>query len=490
MTETDGPPQLPPADRLTRSRLYDLVWSKPLNATAKELGVTRPALKVLCECNQIPIPPVGYWAKKRGGKPVRRKPLPTKDLGEHRLVDEVPKSQIAPPPVLKIPDLIVGDLHDLMWTESTEAVAGKLGCDPAWLVEFCGYSGIPIPGPGYLKKRRAGERVNVRGLAQGLDWRDEVAVLMSKQRAGVPAVPEFVLDADVVELIAAVDRLAIQVAPPDSKRKLHPAVKATRALMRRHARDQWPSRFNRIKRREPYPEPVFVAEVGKASVGRATQLLQALVDAVLALGGSIDVSRGDVVGVVLLGELHRFRIRERLVRHRETDDSGNVVAEVWRPTGILELHLEEWSDSTLLSKWEDGSEPLELKLPAILVSFAKLAQKTRSRNTARRQAEEQKQREKEARRKVAEDAERARHRAGALTGLAEEYDTYIKVRRLLLACEHDGPMSEDAEAWLRSAKNAAESLNVLAGGVGSLRDSVEKRIDEKMRSWHYYDWNY
>lgn len=385
------------------------------------------------------------------------------------------------------PDLRVGDLHDLMWSESKRVVAGKLGCDPAWLVDFCGYSGIPIPGPGYLKKKRAGKRVNMRGLPKGLDWREEVAVLMSKQRAGVPAVPEFVLDADVVELIAAVDRLAIQVAQPDSRRKLHPAVKATRGLMRRHARDQWPSRFNRIRRREPFSEPVFVAEVGKASVGRATQLLQALVDAVLGLGGSINVEHGDVVGVVLLGELHRFRLRERLKRHREDANNRNVVADIWRPVGILELHLEEWPNGELLAKWSDEPVSLEQQLPGILGSFAKLAQKTRSRNVARRNAEEQRQREKKARRSVAEDAERARHRAGALTGLAEEHDAYIKVRRLLLACEHDGPMSEEAQAWLRVAKAAAESLNVLAGGVGSLRDSVEKRIDEKMRSWCYYD---
>ena len=40
MTETDGLPQLPPAaDRLTRSRLYDLVWSKPLNATGDDGNV-------------------------------------------------------------------------------------------------------------------------------------------------------------------------------------------------------------------------------------------------------------------------------------------------------------------------------------------------------------------------------------------------------------------------------------------------------------------
>jgi len=111
-----------------------------------------------------------------------------------------------------------------------------------------------------------------------------------------------------------------------------------------------------------------------------------------------------------------------------------------------------------LTKWSDGSAELEQQLPAILVMFAKCAQKTRTRNTALQLAKEQKQREYDERRRAAREAERARHRAGVLRGFAEEHDGYVKVRRLLLACESDGPVSEDARAWLRAAQVAAGQM--------------------------------
>ncbi len=259
--------------------------------------------------------------------------------------------------------------------------------------------------------------------------------------------------------------------------------------MRSHSRDEWPSRFNRIRRRDPFPDPVFMAEVGKGSIDRATQLLQTFVDAVVDLRGNLLADRGDLVGVVLLGEPHGLRLRERLERHREASGTGEVVAEVWRPTGILELHLEVWPSGELLAKWsDDPNARLEQRLREVLVSFAKLAQATRTRNTAVRRAAEQKQRERDERERVAREAERTRHRAAVLQELAERHDAYLKVKRMLAACDDEGRSSEGAREWLRAMQVAAETLNILHAGLDSLREAVEKRVDEKMRGWHFYEW--
>jgi hypothetical protein len=56
----------------TRAELYDLVWSRPRTALAKELGVSDVAIGKHCARANVPTPAVGYWAKlSAGGKPVR-----------------------------------------------------------------------------------------------------------------------------------------------------------------------------------------------------------------------------------------------------------------------------------------------------------------------------------------------------------------------------------------------------------------------------------
>src|SRR5215831_9006389 len=60
---------------LTREQLYRRVWSKPLSAVAKDVGVTGNALAKICNRLLVPYPPRGYWAKLSGGKAPARSPL-------------------------------------------------------------------------------------------------------------------------------------------------------------------------------------------------------------------------------------------------------------------------------------------------------------------------------------------------------------------------------------------------------------------------------
>lgn len=60
----------------TREEFYDLVWSKPMTHLAKEFRLSDVALHKICKKHDIPKPPLGWWAKKQAGKPVRQTPLP------------------------------------------------------------------------------------------------------------------------------------------------------------------------------------------------------------------------------------------------------------------------------------------------------------------------------------------------------------------------------------------------------------------------------
>lgn len=62
--------------KISRQELYDQVWSKPLTHLAKEYNLSDVGLAKICRRHDIPLPPVGYWAKLAQGHIVKKTPLP------------------------------------------------------------------------------------------------------------------------------------------------------------------------------------------------------------------------------------------------------------------------------------------------------------------------------------------------------------------------------------------------------------------------------
>lgn len=61
---------------MKRSELYERVWQTPLSKLGPELGFSDVGLAKLCKRHDIPVPPVGYWAKLAAGRQPPRPPLP------------------------------------------------------------------------------------------------------------------------------------------------------------------------------------------------------------------------------------------------------------------------------------------------------------------------------------------------------------------------------------------------------------------------------
>jgi hypothetical protein len=59
-----------------RSELYEQVWARPMREVAKEYGVSDVALAKTCRKLAVPVPGVGYWARKRAGGRTHRAALP------------------------------------------------------------------------------------------------------------------------------------------------------------------------------------------------------------------------------------------------------------------------------------------------------------------------------------------------------------------------------------------------------------------------------
>lgn len=75
-----------PGQRLSRSELYDLVWSEPSSQLAKRFDISDVMLAKVCAAANIPKPGTGYWAKLNNGRKVERKPLPARPLGQSNYI--------------------------------------------------------------------------------------------------------------------------------------------------------------------------------------------------------------------------------------------------------------------------------------------------------------------------------------------------------------------------------------------------------------------
>jgi len=59
-----------------RERLYEEVWAEPVRTAALRYGVSDVALAKACRRLKVPLPGVGYWAKKKAGRAPERPSLP------------------------------------------------------------------------------------------------------------------------------------------------------------------------------------------------------------------------------------------------------------------------------------------------------------------------------------------------------------------------------------------------------------------------------
>ena len=65
--------------KISRSELYELVWSEPKTNLAEKFGVSGVVLTKVCKKHEIPYPAAGYWVKKQHGKEVPKTPLPNRN---------------------------------------------------------------------------------------------------------------------------------------------------------------------------------------------------------------------------------------------------------------------------------------------------------------------------------------------------------------------------------------------------------------------------
>jgi hypothetical protein len=59
-----------------REKLYEEIWSEPVSKVSKKYKISDVGLRKICVNLDVPLPPLGYWAKLAAGKTVNKPSLP------------------------------------------------------------------------------------------------------------------------------------------------------------------------------------------------------------------------------------------------------------------------------------------------------------------------------------------------------------------------------------------------------------------------------
>jgi hypothetical protein len=62
--------------KYNRDVLYEEVWEEPMQRLAAKYGISDVGLAKACRKLRVPLPGLGYWAKKAAGKKVPKRPAP------------------------------------------------------------------------------------------------------------------------------------------------------------------------------------------------------------------------------------------------------------------------------------------------------------------------------------------------------------------------------------------------------------------------------
>lgn len=66
-------------NKMSRSDLYNLVWSKPASKIIKDYSITITVFKSFCRDHNVPLPKNGYWSKLKHNVPVERATFPNQN---------------------------------------------------------------------------------------------------------------------------------------------------------------------------------------------------------------------------------------------------------------------------------------------------------------------------------------------------------------------------------------------------------------------------
>jgi hypothetical protein len=112
-------------EKLSRQKLYELVWSKPTKVLAAEFGISDVMIAKICKKHNIPKPGLGYWARKENGYKDRIVPLPPNSRPQLENIEFSPNS--SKDDDLALPESVLEMISREDLTEYKITVSERLG---------------------------------------------------------------------------------------------------------------------------------------------------------------------------------------------------------------------------------------------------------------------------------------------------------------------------------------------------------------------------
>lgn len=120
---------------MTREELYASVWTTPMSRLAEDYGISGNGLAKICDREDIPYPPRGYWAKHAVGKAPKQTSLPKSSRTRSITIRPTP----LPPPPIELSPEVKQQLDKARASEPTLLVPERLlrphAVIASWLAE-------------------------------------------------------------------------------------------------------------------------------------------------------------------------------------------------------------------------------------------------------------------------------------------------------------------------------------------------------------------
>lgn len=120
---------------MTREELYGAVWTTPMSRLAEGYGISGNGLAKICDRENIPYPPRGYWAKHAVGKAPKQTPLAKSGSARSITIRPTP----LPLPPIELPPEVQQQVEKARASESALAVPERLlrphAVIASWLAE-------------------------------------------------------------------------------------------------------------------------------------------------------------------------------------------------------------------------------------------------------------------------------------------------------------------------------------------------------------------
>lgn len=487
--------------KISREQLYNEIWEISAVGVSKKYNVGYAQLLRICKDNEIPIPPSGYWAQLRFGKPVEKTLLPDSSIDEISLSDEAKirrlrsnatnkapaTSRAEKPPEATTPQTpkerfthrtVEGKynrynrdkLYEEVWAKPVVEVAQQYGVSDVMIHKVCKSLDVPVPPRGYWSRVRAGENLPktplpaTKGVTEITGARNFEAIKVTDTSAQLLG---FLPEDERQKVLLA----AQQITMLDDNAPLHNKIKAYRLVVKEwNKNDRKPEGAERSSRSYGYGNhPPFLAGVISDEIlPRVYRILDVLFRQVESFGGAVN----DDLSIRVRNETVRLEIAEGqdVVEHIMTrKEAQEMIAyedakrrNSWASQPQIRKNDYVFNGrlriSILQNKYfrDTDKAPIESRLGDMLIALYEESEVIRIAREEREAAERKRKEEERIREKRRIRYNNEVERTVALLNAALDYERACRIRAYIKSVQEACGRDEAAIAWLDWANKKAD----------------------------------